>query len=130
MGVMLSRSHPLAAGDRDEIDICELAGENLIVPSKRALIETIYKWFRSEGIEPRIICEMDSYLDAAALAGRMAGISIYPRTASIPKDTLVFKGLRGEEKKLEYLFVWFKGHTLPRIEEEFVDYVKSCMGAD
>ena len=74
-----------------------------------------------------IVCEMDSYLDAAALAGRQVGISIYPKTAYIPNDSLVSKELAGDDKKLEYLFVWRKGHPLPVIEENFIDFVKNMI---
>ncbi|MBR2706991.1 MAG: LysR family transcriptional regulator [Mogibacterium sp.] len=130
VGALMNRSHPLALKAGDEIEIAELVAENLIVPSRKAYIETIYKWFGSAGAEPKIVCEMDSYLDAAALAGRMVGISIYPRTEYIPNDSLIFKGIKGDDKKLEYLFVWQKGHQLPRVEEEFIDYVKECVTAE
>ena len=127
LAALMNQSHPLAAKAGEEINISELAGENLIVPSRKALIETIYKWFRKENAEPKIVCEMDSYLDAAALAGRMVGISIYPRTAYIPNDSLVFKEISGADKKLEYLFVWRKGHPLPTVEERFIDFVKEMV---
>jgi DNA-binding transcriptional LysR family regulator len=127
LAALMNQSHPLAAKAGEEINISELAGENLIVPSRKALIETIYKWFRKENAEPKIVCEMDSYLDAAALAGRMVGISIYPRTAYIPNDSLTSKCIAGEDKKIEYRFVWQRGHHLPRIEEEFIDYVQECI---
>ena len=90
----------------------------------KATIETIHRWFRKTGAEPKIVCEMDSYLDAAALARRQVGISIFPRTANIPNDSLVFKEISGKDKTLEYLFVWRKGRPLPSVEEKFIDYVK------
>ena len=124
MAALMSKSHPLAQMTDRKVKVADLVGENLIVPSRRAVIDTIYKWFREVNAEPRIVCEMDSYLDAAALAGRQVGISIYPRTAYIPNDSLVFKEIAGREKKMEYLFVWRKGHTLPVIEEKFIDFVK------
>lgn len=127
IAALMNSAHPLAAREGDCIDISELAGENLIVPSRKALIDTIYKWFRNVDTEPRIVCEMDSYLDAAALAGRMVGISIYPRTAYIPNDSLVFKEIAGDDKKMEYLFVWRKGHPLPTIEEKFIDFVRDMV---
>ena len=127
IAALMNSAHPLAAREGDRIDVSELAGENLIVPSRKALIDTIYKWFRNVGAEPRIVCEMDSYLDAAALAGRMVGISIYPRTAYIPNDSLVFKEIAGDDKKMEYLFVWRKGHPLPTIEEKFIDFVRDMV---
>ena len=125
MAALMSRDHPLAQDNGRKIRVADLVGENLIVPSRKALIETIYRWFREIDSEPQIVCEMDSYLDAAALAGRQVGISIYPRTAYIPNDSLVFKEIAGNDKKMEYLFVWRKGHPLPTIEERFIDFVKA-----
>ena len=89
MAALMSKSHPLAQVTGRKVRVADLIGENLIVPSRKAVIETIYKWFRDIDSEPQIVCEMDSYLDAAALAGRQVGISIYPRTAYIPNDSLV-----------------------------------------
>ena len=127
MAVLMNRQHPLAQDNGRKVRVADLVGENLIVPSRRALIDTIYRWFREINAEPQIVCEMDSYLDAAALAGRQVGISIYPRTAYIPNDSLVFKEIAGEDKKMEYLFVWRKGHPLPTIEERFIDFVKASV---
>lgn len=130
MAALMSKSHPLAQVTDRKVRVADLVGENLIVPSRRAVIDTIYKWFREVDSEPRIVCEMDSYLDAAALAGRQVGISIYPRTAYIPNDSLVFKEIAGHGKKMEYLFVWRKGHTLPVIEENFIDFVKAMVASE
>ena len=123
MVAFLKKDHPLAVRKGDTVSIKDLKNEKLIVPSRKALIETIYKWFREIKAEPNIVCEMDSYLDAAALAGRGAGISIYPRTAYIPNDSIVVKEIEGE-KRMEYLFAWRKGHPLPSVEEAFIDYIK------
>ena len=130
MAALMSKSHPLAQATGHKVSVGDLVGENLIVPSRKALIDTIYKWFREVNAEPRIVCEMDSYLDAAALAGRQVGISIYPRTAYIPNDSLVFKEIAGRGRKMEYLFVWRKGHPLPVIEETFIDFVKAMIAAE
>ncbi len=138
--VMLPKSHPLAAleaesGNRnsaentemEEISIDKLIGENLIVPGRKATIELIYKWFKAYKAEPKIVCEMDSYLDAVALTRMGVGVAIYPRTEFIPNDSLVFKRIKGEDKKMEYLFVWLKGHPLPTLEEKFIDHIKSVV---
>lgn len=127
MAALMSKDHPLAHANDRKVRVADLIGENLIVPSRKAVIETIYKWFRELDAEPRIVCEMDSYLDAAALAGRQVGISIYPRTAYIPNDSLIFREIAGRGKMMEYLFVWRKGHTLPVIEEDFIDFVKAMV---
>ena len=124
MTALMSKEHPLAKAPGNEISVSDLKGVKLIVPSRKATIEEIFKWFREEHTEPEIVCEMDSYLDAAALAGRKLGVSIYPRTAYIPNDSLVCKEIRGKDKIMEHLFVWRKGHPLPAIEERFIDFVR------
>ncbi|MCQ2566417.1 MAG: LysR family transcriptional regulator [Clostridia bacterium] len=124
MVAFMMKDHPLALKDGDTISISDLVNERLIVPSRKALINTIYKWFKAEKAEPNIVCEMDSYLDAAALAGRGVGISLYPRTAYIPNDSIIAKEIEGSDRTMEYLFSWRKGHPLPTVEEAFIDYVK------
>lgn len=125
MVALMDRTHPLAKNGQDSVNIEDLKNEPLIVPSRRSTIDSIYKWFREIHSEPKIICEMDSYLDAAALAGRQAGISIFPQTAYIPNKSLISKSIKGDDKTIDYLFVWRKGHPLPTAEEAFIDYVRS-----
>ena len=129
MSVLMPSDHPLASLPGDTLDITDIADEPLIVPSRKADIDPIYKWFRSTKKEPNIVCEMDSYLDAAALSGRGIGISIFPKTSYVPGASLVTKELTGKNKNVEYLFVWRKGHPLPTIEETFIDYIKERVGA-
>ncbi len=129
MVALMSLDHPLAKSP-GSIRVRDLADQPLIVPSRRATIENIYRWFRSIKKEPRIICEMDSYLDAAALAGRSAGISIFPQTAYIPNSNLVSKEITDADTLVEYLFVWRKGHPLPAAEESFIDYIKAVIASE
>ncbi|MCQ2553414.1 MAG: LysR family transcriptional regulator [Clostridia bacterium] len=122
---LMNKEHPLALKEGDSITIKDLSGQPLIVPSQRSMIDTIYKWFRETRKDPNIVCEMDSYLDAAALAGRGVGISIFPKTEYIPNNSLIAKDIAVTDRDMEYLFVWRKGHPLPTVEKSFIDYVKS-----
>lgn len=124
MVALMNRSHPLASCGKAVLDVEDLKNEPLIVPSRKAHIEEIRRWFREIQAVPDILCEMDNYLDAAALAGRGIGISIFPQTAYIMNDSLVSREISGPDKDVEYLFVWRKGHPLPTVEERFIDYVK------
>ena len=121
----ISKDNKLASKNDKHITLEELANEKLIVPSRKSTIDYINKWFRPLNVSPRIICEIDSYLDACALACKNVGLSIFPKTEYILNDSLVIKEIEGEDKKEEYLFVWKKGHPLPPIEEAFIDYIKS-----
>ncbi len=130
MSAFINPTHPISSLEGDSINVSNLIGEPLIVPSRRAVIDMIYRWFREYKSEPNIVCEMDSYLDATALAERKMGISIFPQTAYVENSSLVMKRIEGEGRFLEYLFVWRKGHPLPLLEENFIDYVKMCVNSN
>ena len=126
---LMSKSHPLAHNGKDEINISDLVGENLIVPGRAVLIEAIYNAFKEIGEEPKIVCEMDSYLDAVALAEKKMGISLFPITSFVQNDSVIAKET-ASRRTLEYLFVWRKSHPLPTIEERFIDYVRSMTSTE
>ena len=44
MAALMNRHHPLAQDNGRKVRVADLVGENLIVPSRKALIETIYRW--------------------------------------------------------------------------------------
>ena len=121
---LMSNEHPLAKKQGKAVSATDLTDEALIVPSRRASIESVYRWFRTLHVEPNIICEVDSYMEAAALAERGVGIALFPRTPSIPGKALTAKVLKGKGNLNEYIFVWRKGHPLPTVEEMFIDYIK------
>lgn len=129
MTAFMSRENPLAKKEGCTISFSELKDQPLIVPSRKSLIDMIYKWFREVDSEPRIVCEMDNYLDVAALAGRNVGISIFPKTSYILNPMLVAKEIVDPEREIEYLFVWLKGRPLPTLEEAFIDHVKQTTEA-
>ncbi len=122
MAALMRHDHPLA--EKDSLTVEDLLPEPLIVPSRKAHVDNIRRWFRGTG-EPNIICEMDNYLDAAALAGRGVGISIFPQTAYVMNDSLIQKEILVPNTAVDYLFVWRKGHQLPLLEETFIDYVRA-----
>lgn len=124
MTAFMSRENPLAKQDGDTLDLSLLKDQPLIVPGRSAIVDMIYKWFKTVGTEPRIICETDNYLDVAALAGRNVGVGIFPKTGCIPNPGIAAKEIVNPERFTEYLFVWLKGHPLPAVEEAFIDYVK------
>ena len=45
----------------------------------------------------------------------------------MPDDVIIGKECSEDDKKMEYLFVWRKGHPLPTIETTFIDYVKEMV---
>ena len=127
MAAIISRLHPLAQGEGQPITVSDLTDQPLIVQSRKATVNAIYKQFRLINSEPRIVCRMDSYLDAVALAEKNVGISIFPQTSGIHNDNVVIRPVQYELSEVSYLFSWRKGHPLPTPEEKFIDYVKSLV---
>jgi len=124
---MISKDNPLAKLDRNYLTVEDLKDENIITSCRKSYTDLLYKWFRKSKAEPKIVCEIDSYLDAIALASKDVGIAIFPQTPGFDKSSVVEKVLQGEDKVAEYYFAWKKGHPLPSVEEALIDYIKEKM---
>ncbi len=125
MTAFMSRENPLANLHGDTINLEDLKDQRLIVPSREAIINMIYKWFKEVGSEPHIVCRMDNYLDVAALAGCNIGVSLFPRTSYVLNQSIVAKEIVNSGRYVEYMFVWLKGKPLPITDETFIDFVKN-----
>lgn len=128
MMIFINKDHPLAI--KSSLSIEDIKNENIIVPGRKSQIDLIKRWFRKVHSEPNIVCEMDNYLDAAALANRTSGITIFPKTGYIINNSIISKEITNVDNTVEYYFVWRKGHKLSTIEEYFVDYIKESYIGD
>lgn len=127
MTAFMSKNHPLAALPGNTLELSSLKDQSLIIPSREAINNMIYKWFKEIDCEPKIICRMDNYLDVAALAGCNIGVSIFPRTSYILNQRIVAKEIVNSGRYVEYMFVWLKGKPLPITDETFIDHVKKAL---
>ena len=125
MTAFMSLDNDLAKIKGDTIELKDLKDQPLIVPSREAVNNMIYKWFKEIDSEPKIVCKMDNYLDVAALAGCNIGISLFPRTSYVLNQRIVAKEIVNSGRYVEYMFVWLKGKPLPITDETFIDHVKS-----
>ena len=127
LSVYLSPDHPLAA-ERSPIGIGSLKNVPLILPARRSTVESVYRWFRSVRCEPTVICEAQSGAEAAALTAHGAGACIYTDSAYFQKNGAVRRELEGDDKTVDYCFVWLKGHPLPTAEEKLIDCIRDWAG--
>jgi DNA-binding transcriptional LysR family regulator len=127
MTAFMSRENPLSALPGDTVDLKLLKDQPLIIPSREAMNDMIYKWFREVGCEPRIVCRMDNYLDVAALAGGNVGVSLFPKTSYVLNQKIVAKEIVNSGRFVDYLFVWLKGKPLPIPDETFIAFVKQSL---
>lgn len=127
---MLHPDHPLAKTEGDTIPLSSLVGEPLIVPSRKSRVEAIRRWFGEIGAEPRILCEMSNYMDAAALTSRGVGVSIFPQTVGVSNGLVVSKVVTQPSRQAEYILVWNKGQAPSGLTREFIRYVQSGLEED
>jgi len=130
MTAFMSRENPLSALPGDTLDLAMLKNQPLIVPSREAINDMIFNWFREIDSVPRIVCKMDNYLDVAALAGGNVGVSIFPKTSYVLNQKIVAKEIVNSGRFVDYLFVWLKGKPLPIADETFIDFVKQSISTN
>lgn len=130
MTAFMSTENPLAQKPGNTVSLADLKDQPLIIPSREAIVNMIYKWFKEIDAEPKIVCRMDNYLDVAALAGQNIGVSIFPKTSYVLNPQIIAKEIIDSERQIEYLFVWLKGKPLPLIDETFIDHVKENADPD
>lgn len=127
---MLPPDHPLARGPEDTIPLSSLVGEPLIVPSRKSRVEAIRRWFGEIGAEPRVLCEMSNYMDAAALTSQGVGVSIFPQTVGVSNGLVVSKVVTRPSRQAEYILVWNKGQAPSGLTREFIRYVQDSLEED
>ncbi|MCR5100197.1 MAG: LysR family transcriptional regulator [Butyrivibrio sp.] len=121
---LIHKDHPLAKENSETIALKELENEPLIIPQRQSRIAAIKKWFDSEGISIKVVCEMSSYIDAIALVEEKIGIGIFPQTTDTPNPNVVSKIIDKPMKKAEYALVWRKNQKLSMLSQEFLNFVK------
>jgi DNA-binding transcriptional LysR family regulator len=81
--VIMSKEHPLAKKESDEIELSEIANEQLIVPSRIYMIDEINSWFNEQGIKRNIICRYNTLASILPLIEHNLGIGITTESAYI-----------------------------------------------
>lgn len=127
---IIPRDHPLAEWEGEELPLEKLAGEPLIVPSRKSRIDAIMHWFAEIGEEPDILCETANYLDSLALSEQNVGISIFPQTTYTPNALVVSKVISEPMKKIDYVLVWRKNERPTELVREFIEYVRDFIEGD
>ena len=127
---MLHPGHPLAQTVGDTIPLSSLAGEPLIVPSRKSRMDAIRRWFGEVDAEPHILCEMSNYMDAAALTSQGVGISIFPQTVDVSNGLVVSKVVIQPSRQVEYILVWNRGQPPSGLTREFIHFVQENLRND
>lgn len=125
---MIPPGHPLA-DDRTSIELQELAGYDLIVPSRKSRVQEIRSWFEEVGVEPSIRCEMAHMMNVYELTEQGVGIAIFPLSAGeVGRDgSIHVKRISHPRVMASYVLIWNRNRQLSHVAQKFVEYVKDWM---
>lgn len=123
---MIPGGYPLAKREGNTVDLRELVGKPLIIPSRKSRTQEIVGWFSKIGEEPTILCELSHYLNAFELVRQGVGIAIFPASTgmNIHSEEVVTKRIVNPEYIANYVLVWDRVRKLPTAAEKFVEYVR------
>lgn len=123
---MINNDHPLAKQKGDTIELSQLEGEPIMLPSRKSRVREIKKWFEDANIEINLQGEMSSYLNARELTMQGVGISIFPSTTGQDRvnNWVTEKRIVNPERMAQYAIVWNKSKPLSLIGERFVKLIK------
>ena len=123
---MIPGNHPLAVREGSEVNLRELVGHPLIIPSRKSRTKEILGWFDKIGQEPTILCELSHYLNAFELVKQGVGIAIFPAStgANIQNEGVVMKKIVNPEYRASYVLIWDRSKKLSTPAEKFLEYVR------
>ena len=124
---LIPASHPLAQRPGTEIRLSELAEVPLVIPQRKSRQEAVLRWFSGIGREPRVICTLSRFNDAAAGAAAGAGACIYPETQDGPYPGGASKVITEPERIAEYELVWIREQPPVAPASVLTDYVRDLM---
>ncbi|MCI1723181.1 MAG: LysR family transcriptional regulator [Lachnospiraceae bacterium] len=126
---VIPADHPLA-GARKSIPLADLAGQELIVSSRKSRMQEISKWFQDIGAEPNVRVGVAHESNLFELVEKGIGIGIFP--ASISENA---SGRRVVVKKIveptfmaSYVLLAPKERTRSELVDKFIAYVRETEG--
>ena len=123
---LIPHDHPLAKAPGDLVSLSDLAGEPLIIPSRKSRAKEIRGWFEKIKEEPKILCEISNYMNAFALVKAKVGIAIFPATMDfgMTHTQVVTKTIVNPGHQADYVLVWDKNRSLEGLAEKFLGCVQ------
>lgn len=124
---IIPSKHPLSKNKKPNINVKELANEDLIISSRKIRENEIREWFKPTSIEPHFIVKTAHSSNAAKLVAKNIGIALFPASVAknISGDTDVIIKKVTPTMKVDYLLSWNKEKELKALATKFIDHVKN-----
>lgn len=125
-GTLLSVKNPLASKRKDSIELEDLSGQPLIVPSRASLQDEIVSWFHEHALGFRITCMYNILSSVIPLVANNAGIAICPESAVFfsKNQDLIYRRITNPEHLSNILFIRNRDYRMSAAAGCFWDYVR------
>lgn len=128
---MMPADHPLAKGKGESIRLKELAGYDLLIPSRASRLREIEDWFAPMGLAPKVVCRLAHMQNAIELTKSGLGIAIFPAAVKDYVDEgIVIKRITDPDVTASYVCVRSKEHKLSKLAGEFWEDINRNMSRD
>lgn len=126
-GAFLSTKHPLASIKTDTINLSQLSGEPLIIPSRAPLLDEIINWFHKQALDHNVICMYNILSCVIPLVSNNTGIAICPESARffVNNNELVFRRITNPEHLSNVLFIRNRDYIMSSGAACFWDFIQS-----
>ena len=126
---IIPASHSLGIPKTESVTLKELAGNDLIISSRRSREEEIRGWFKESGQEPHFVVKTAHSSNAAKLVVRDIGIALFPASVAknIPASADVVIKKIAPAKSVDYLLSWDKERMPNALTSKFIEHVKGLL---
>lgn len=126
-GAIISTKHPLDSITSDTIELSNLSGESLIIPSRTPLQEEIISWFQKQNLEHNVICMYNILSCVIPLVTNNTGIAICPESAKhfTNNQELIYRRISHPERLSNILFIRNRDYMLSAGTNCFWEFVQS-----
>ena len=127
-----NKDHPLADEEENEMELCKLDGEPLIIPARKSREREIAGWFHKIGCEANICYQISPVLNAICLVEYNMGVALLPESTG---DYAVQRGIRMKRiiapvMESEILLAYRKGASLTEAAKQFIRFICQRKDAD
>ena len=127
---MFRDDHPLAKKKSDRISMHDLAGYDLIIPSRESRLREISDWFGANSERPHVVARIANVVTAYELCKEGLGVAIYPAAAGdIVTDTgnVRIKTISDKGIRASYVLIYSDEHPLNAITAKFIEHIRGCV---
>lgn len=125
--IIMSKDHPLAQKEGDEIELSDLAETNLIVPSRTPMVDAINSWFNEQGTKRKIICRYNTLASVLTLIEHGLGVAITTESAYYftNSDKFVYKTISNPKHYSNLLIIKRRHRVMSAPATGFWNYVQN-----